>query len=435
LKPLSNRKVQGLTIAASVAVHAVLTAGLSFLAYRTLAGEKAEIAPAPAAAGSGSVPLDLPSVGSGIFVDEQPIDPTGDAPRITAGEEIAHADEGRAGHGGAPTVPEPALNLADVDEHMRLSPDPLNRLDRDQLQRLRVDRKRASWEDRRSTTHPDELTLVVMGAGHVVERRPAAALDPSRGALQAPPSSVLGAALGAAPDPDDGAEAGRGAGSETRGSRETSPGEGLFEARPGRDHRTSAPVASARPAVTRGPIAVPAADQALPTDNVDGAQEVATTLRSIVYASSLGGLAGEGEGGSGGGGEAAAGGLAGEGSRSAPLGAGVGDVFDYWTSDPRLVSYFRQIHAKVDPLWADAFPRSALLDLKQGTVILDFTIYADGHAVVAWPPVRPSGIEAFDRNCADAVRRASPFPPIPRRLGVSVLHVRAPFVASNPVIH
>jgi TonB family protein len=112
----------------------------------------------------------------------------------------------------------------------------------------------------------------------------------------------------------------------------------------------------------------------------------------------------------------------------------VGDVFDYFTSDPRVLLYFRQVHARLDPLWADAFPKSAIVELKQGTVILEFTISADGHAVVSWPPLRPSGIEEFDRNCAEAVRRAAPFPPIPASLGVRSLTVRAPFVFNNPIV-
>jgi protein TonB len=116
------------------------------------------------------------------------------------------------------------------------------------------------------------------------------------------------------------------------------------------------------------------------------------------------------------------------------MGLGEGDVFDYWTTDPRLVPYFRRIHAKVDPLWIGAFPKSALLDLKQGTVILELTVSADGSVVVSWPPSRPSGGEDFDRNCADAIRRAAPFPPIPPELGVRTLRIRAPFVASNPVV-
>jgi TonB family protein len=428
---LTKAKVHGLTIAVSVAVHAALTAVLSLVAFRTLAAPPPPTAPAPApAAGSGVVSVELPVAGSEALADEQVIDPIGDPPRITAGQDVAHLDSNAAGHGGTSSVREPALNLADNDERMRLSPDPIDRLDRDQLQRLRAARVRASWEDRRSTTHPAELTFVVNGTGTVLERRAESRIDPSRGALASPPSSVHGAALGTAVDASEGEHGSKGG---TLGSREAAPGLGVIEAFPGRDHRAAAPVASARPAVVFGPVAVPAVDRASPKDDVDGQQEVATVVRSIVHASSAGGVAGEGTGGSEGGGEAGFGGAAGSGSHAAPLGAGAGDIFDYWTNDPRLVPYFRLVHARIDPLWADAFPKSALLDLKQGTVILDFTVYADGHVVVSWPPLRPSGIDEFDRNCAEAIRRAAPFPPIPRTLGTE-LHIRAPFVANNPIV-
>jgi TonB family protein len=181
-------------------------------------------------------------------------------------------------------------------------------------------------------------------------------------------------------------------------------------------------------------VAVPADARLRPTDDVDSNQEVATTVRSLVMASTPGGAAGVGQGGAGGGGEAGSGGSDGAGSHAKPLGIGEGDVFDYWTRDPRLLPYFRQIHAKIDPLWADAFPKSALLDLKQGMVILEFTVQADGHATVAWPPLRASGVDEFDRNVADAIRRASPLPPIPASLGVHILRIRAPFVVNNPVV-
>ena len=61
-------------------------------------------------------------------------------------------------------------------------------------------------------------------------------------------------------------------------------------------------------------------------------------------------------------------------------------------------------------------------------------MYADGHVAVAWPPERPSGIDEFDRNCAEAIRRAAPFEPIPRELGVTRLAIRAPFSANNPIV-
>jgi TonB family protein len=430
---LTKAKVHGLTIAVSVGVHAAVAAVLLLVAYRSaypsLAAPPAQAPLASSPSGSGTVSVELPAAGNALGTDEQLIEPIGDAPRITAGQDVPRLDT-RAGRGGTSSVREPALNLADQDERMRLSPDPIDRLDRDQLQRLRAARARASWEDRRSTTHPAELTFVVNGAGTVAERRVAARVEPSRGALESPRSSAHGAAPGVESDALEGE---RGSSGAVVGSRDSAPGLGVLDGRPGRDHRASAPIASARPAVVRGPVAVPAIERALPRDDVDGQQEVATAIRSIVHASSAGGVAGDGAGGSEGGGEPGAGGASGSGSRALPMGAGAGDVFDYWTSDPRLVPYFRRVHARIDPLWADAFPRSALLDLKQGTVILDFTVYADGHAVVSWPPVRPSGIDEFDRNCAEAIRRAAPFPPIPRTLGTE-LRIRAPFVASNPVV-
>jgi protein TonB len=212
------------------------------------------------------------------------------------------------------------------------------------------------------------------------------------------------------------------------------PGTGVAEAHAGLDHRESAPIGSARPDVTRAPVAVPANEAARPRDDVDSDQAVATTVRSLLHASTAGGAPGEGQGGNGGGGEPGAGANGGSGSHARVLGAGEGEVLDFGTTDPRLVSYFRQLHAKIDPLWVNAFPKSALLDLKQGTVILQFVVHADGHASVQWPPVRPSGVDEFDRNCADAVRRAAPFPPIPRELGVTSLTIRAPFAANNPAV-
>jgi TonB family protein len=95
------------------------------------------------------------------------------------------------------------------------------------------------------------------------------------------------------------------------------------------------------------------------------------------------------------------------------------------------------LHGKIDPLWANAFPRSALLELKQGTVILEFTVAADGGVRVSWPPLRPSGIDEFDRNCAEAIRRAGPFAPLPATLldgGRTRLRIRAPFTATNPIV-
>lgn len=434
---MATTKIHGVAIVTSIAVHALVTGGASWLAFGGGSGPTPSAQASESSAQSAvasSIAVDLPSVADGIAIEKGPDDPVGEPPRVTGGDTTPHLDTERAGRGGDLRVPQPAINLADADERMRLSQDLVSRIDRDQVQRLRAAAHvRASWEDRRSTTHPAELTLVATGPGRVLQRRPPSPFEPSRGALSSPSARSLGGESGAAPPGAEG-DTQRRPGGAWIGSNDPSPGAGVLEARAGIDHRASAPVGSARPDVTRGPVAVPAERRARPRDDVESDQEVATTLRSLVQASTAGGAAGEGQGGTGGGGEAGAGAASGSGSRARPLGVGDGEVFDYWTSDPRLLPYFRRIHAKIDPLWADAFPKSALLDLKQGTVILEFSIFADGHVNVGWPPVRPSGIDEFDRNCAEAVRRAAPLPAIPRDLGVQSLRVRAPFVVNNPVV-
>ena len=433
----SRTRVHGATIAASVAFHGALAAVLSWVALRSLsaAPQPGPIDVPPVSGAPADSLVELPTVGEGILVEEQPVDPTGEPPKLTGGEAVAHLDKGAPGRGGDERVPTPALNLADRDEQMRLSPNPLSHLDRDQLQRLRVARERQSWEDRRATTHPAELTLLATGMGIVLERRAAAPWMPSRGALESPSAGVRGGEPGGTPataaeDAND-----RRAGGAQRGSLEGAPGLGVVDGRPGVDHHASAPIASARPDVTRGAVAVPAVDPARPRDNVDSDQEVATTIRALVHASTAGGVAGQGQGGNSGTGEAAAGGAAGTGSEARPLGQGLGDVFDPSMNNPWLQDYYRRLHAKIDPLWANAFPKSALYDLKQGSVTLEVTVMPDGRvSAVGWPPVRPSGIDEFDRNCADAVRRASPLPPLPRQLGVRSLRIRMPFTADNPII-
>lgn len=427
---VATSKRHGVAVVASVALHGVLT--MSPWATPGTLGLASVQVPAPLASDPAPIGLELPFVAEGLSIEEHPRDPIGQLPPPPSGDAVAHPDTERPGHGGQASVKEAALNLADENEPMRLSTDLLNRLDRDQVQRLRAARSRASWEDRRSTTHPAELTFVALGAFGVNERRALAALAPSRGVLASVSADARGGTVGGEGAPEVSADAPR-AGADREGSSSDAPGAGWREGRPGVDHRASAPVASARPSVVRGPVAVLATDRALPRDDLDSQQEVAATVRALVHASTAGGTVGDGVGGSEGPGVPGAGGSLPDGLSARVLGLPDGAVYDYFSSDPRLIGYFRRIHSKIDPLWTNAFPKSALLELEQGTVILEFTVFADGHVEVDWPPRRPSGIDEFDRNCADAIRRAAPFPPIPSVLG-SRLRIRAPFVASNPVI-
>jgi TonB family protein len=420
---------------ASVAAHAAVIGGIGLLTYYHLhhRDPEATVASGRTASVAGGA-IDLPGFTDGTILVEREPDPTGDPPHPAGGATTPRLDTQTVGRGGDETVQKQALHLSDKDDHLRLSPDLVSRLDRDQQQRLRSSDERRAWEDRRATKNPMELTFLASGDLERMERRVPSQFDPSRGALASPAAAVRGGDVGEA-DRGDGEEAERRTiGAYRLGSAASAPGLGVNDAKAGLSHVNSARVAHARPDVVQGPTTVPAAIKARPNDDVDSEQEVATTVRSLVHASTAGGALGVGRGGSGGGGDPGAGGGTGSGSHPRPLGVGDGDWFDLDTNDPRLFPYFRRIHKKIDPLWANAFPKSAMLDLKQGTVILDFTIGPDGTVSVSWPPVRPSGIDEFDRNCADALRRASPLEAPPREFGRTTLRVRAPFTAVNPIV-
>jgi hypothetical protein len=324
-----------------------------------------------------------------------------------------------------------------MDDQLKLDTDLLNRLDRDQVQRLHTASRRTTHEDRRATTRPMELTFLASGKGEHAERRPDAPVDPSRGSMIATAPSVVGGRVGSS-SPDEFGP-GSSPGSDRAGQLLGSPGVGVRDGRAGVSHRRAARVAFARPSVTEGPPTIPGIWNGRPNDTLDSDQQVANAVRSLVHASVAGGMTGEGRGGSASPAPdpGAGGGPVERGSVARPLGTGDGELIDWNTNDPMLVPYFRKLHAKVDPLWANAFPKSAMAELKQGTVILELTIFADGTAKVTWPPIRPSGIDEFDRNCADALRRASPFEPLPaslRAAGRTMLKIRAPFVARNPIV-
>ena len=380
-----------------------------------------------------AISIELPAVSETSIGGEPTTVPQSTPPKTFGGAAVAHVDLKRAGRGGD-LKSDRAMNYADRDDRLSRSRDIRSHVDNEQVQRMNVARKRVSWEDWRATTTPMTLTFIATGSGTIEERRPFSKGNPSQGMMASRAAERIGGQLGGPSLPDGTSAAPRIEGTFQLGTHHAEAGLGLRNAAPGDDHRVSAPVAMGRPLVTQGAPAIPAPEQGRPLDNVDTEQQVAADVQSIIHASAFGGAAGQGTGGAGGGGAPGAGGTNGEGSLSRALGPGDGSVFDIWSRDPRLVGYFRGIYGKIHPLWKNAFPKSAALEMKQGQVTLEFTVSADGRATVHWPPLRPSGIDEFDRNCADAIRRAGPFAPIPAELGRSSLRIRAPFVASNPVV-
>jgi hypothetical protein len=415
-----------------VALHVGLIGGFGWLALRSLEERNARaLAPPPSA--DRTIAIELPVFATGTLEADRPPDPHGDPPRFFGGALEAQLDDARQGRGGVPTSSDRPTNLSDRDEQTHLTPDLINRLDYDQQQRIKSASERMTWEDRRASKEPMELSFLASGDGPRAERRDPTESDPSRGARFSASPSVRGGVVGSAPL--DGALDPRSEiGSEHEGSLESASGLGVHDGRVGTVHRAGANVMHARPDVVLAAVSVPATRHGRPRDDVESDQEVAATLRSIVHASTAAGFQGAGSGGVAGGGAPGAGGRTGAGSTGRPIGPGDSEWWDLNTSDPRLLPYFRRIHQKLDPLWAHAFPLWATFDLQQGTVIFTVTIAASGDVHVDWPPLRASGVPEFDHNCYEAIRRAAPFDPIPAVLGVSELHVRMPFDARNPVV-
>lgn len=434
-KPFRSHARASWTWAVSIGLHVVAVVAVGEWALRSMAHDSP---PALEKTAEHLYPIDLPRMTESSLVNqvtsESVLDPVGEVPNISGGPTVPRVDTGRDGRGGERTVDRAATHLSDVDERMQLSRGTLNRIDRDQVQRVHVTERRESREDRRSSREPMDLAFLSSGDLERLERRTPSDRDPSRGVLASQPASTQGGALGLATHAGEDTQGLVGTGHD--GVAASAPGLGVRDGVPGLEHRMAASVTHARPDVVLASVSVEAPSKGRPTDNVDSEQELAAKVQALVHASTAGGVvAPDGRGGTNGGGAAGAGGFVGAGSHPTPLGDGTGDWFDLSSTDPRVVAYFRRFHAKVEPLWANAFPKSAMLELKQGTVILEVTIAADGTAQVAWPPARPSGIPEFDRNCAEAIRKASPFDPLPPEMGLTTLHVRAPFVATNPIVH
>jgi TonB family protein len=431
-----------LAVAFSVSLHlGIVAAGAAIVRHELMSDEAVQAAALRMAMAEQRrvIEIELPNFGvldSDRFgADPGPADNAQAQPAHPGGvRAIPRPDTGSKGRGGTDTASKPAINLADRDDGLRLSPEIASRIDRDQVQRLATGKTRKSWVDERRTTHPMELTFLASGQGVRMERRSAADHDPSSGVERAPTPAVRGAIrLGSVPAPAGVGLQPRDPGGPTVGTASASPGQGVIDGAQGQDHRNSAAVASARPMVRPGPPSIPANEPGRPKDTVDATQEVAASVQSIQQASTAGGRSGEGPGGSKGAGPTGSGAAEGQGSRADALGQGSGGYAAADPFDPRLSMYRRRVLAKLWPLWEDAFPHWAIAEMRQGQVIIALVIQSDG--TVRDPHVkRPSGIPEFDAKCLAAVRRAAPFEPLPSNLGVHTMQWDISFEASNPVV-
>jgi len=412
--------------ATSVVLHALGLLTGAWLLSRSLGGsaarESSETREVEVSVDSPAVALPLmSSVGNTTRADPD-VRPRPARMLPGGGERLPRPDQTRSGRGGTHEVRESALNLADSNDELTLDRDPLNRLDRSQVQRLSTESERRSLDDRRATPQPMELSFLASGSGRLPERR-----NPSRtqtangllfGGLPATPGGTLGGAAleaGRGPESPEGAAE---SGSEVRRSGLGSP-----FAPQGTRYQRDAAVMLARPWVPQARAAVPAPERGRPHDTLDSSQEVASAIASLIHASSAGGrLAGTGPGGEPGPGRPGSGGLAGPGSRSLATG-----------QDPALIGYFRGIVRRVDPYWKDAFPNWAIAEGRGGIAIIGMTLQRDGR-VLSLRVVRGSGVIDFDRNVIAALDRAGPYGPLPLALGKGPVTVNVSFDALNPVV-
>jgi TonB family protein len=425
---------------ASVLAH-ITGLGLSgLLLARGLSGDAPIPPPIPAPAAQlpdDAIEIELPKVSGGSLLGDAKEAPTPEPEALArgGGEGLPRPDSGHAGRGGSDTADQAAMNLADRDDKILMSPDLMSRFDRSQVQRIKSGTERRSREDWRASREPMELTFVASGASDSTrpERRKESDRDPSAGAPLAGRAMKRGGDLGAEPLPAGfGGEAPRDPGSADVGGDRASVGAGVRDGAVGSDHRDSAKLAFARPSVQEGTPSVPANREGKPSDNKDSEQEVATRVASIFHASAAGGAPGSGPGGQSGQGATGSGGVNGGGSNAKALGTGVGPGLDNDPRDKRRTEYMRQVMSKIGARCLEQFPKWAAAEGLQGTVIVAFTIRADGS--ISAPAVkRPSGIPEFDENCKQSVARAAPFPALPVELGPT-FSWSLPFTAQNPAV-
>jgi TonB family protein len=400
----------------------------------------ATVTPPPAPQKEDVVEIDLPTVvdGSQLLRPPPPPQLPSEALPRGGGEAMPRLDTGHAGRGGTDTSSTPAMNLADRDDELLLSPEVMSRLDSSQIQRLRASRRRASREDWRASREPMELTFLAEGRRDVrpdrPEHRKLSASNPSAGGRAWGPVARQGGALGAGELPPGIGEQARLVGSPIEGSAHASAGRGVRDGAPGEDHRDTALVAFARPYVNEGTPSVPSDVRDRPTDNVDAEQQVALRMQSILHASNAGGAAGPGTGGQAGRGAAGSGGKDGPGSISHALGTGQGDGVDVDPRDRRRSEYIRQIHAKLGPhtQWRQLISVATAAEGVQGVVTVTVTILADG-SVAAASLTRSSGTPELDENYRRAVLKAAPFGPLPPELGTT-FRLALPLDLRNPAV-
>ncbi len=374
----------------------------------------------------------------------------GEIPIELGGPESAqNVDRDVAGGGGDGRSPEDGVLLAMNVDDVRLQDAPWNAVGVAQVQRIRTDASRASWDDRRATPHPHDQPFLASGTGSHRERRRVSILEPNEGAPRAPVRSAEGvddaspaqheaAELLAAQLAADGETAAereaRRASDALRGSATASPGTGIADGRGVRES-AAAHVATGRPAVDEAPAATLATARERPRDDTDSEQLATRLMQSWVDASPRAARErAQGSGGSGGGGPAGSGSGRVEGGQASPHAPGPGGRGALDTSDSRYQTWLLAQRRRVYE--AMVFPRERQLQMDQGVVVYTFDVDRNGQLVGTPRLARSSGHADIDAAALRAIRQTLPTAPPPAVLMAdrAQFPVRMHLNFSNPMV-
>jgi protein TonB len=94
------------------------------------------------------------------------------------------------------------------------------------------------------------------------------------------------------------------------------------------------------------------------------------------------------------------------------------------TTDPRYADYFAEIKRRVEAHWV--YPEDARRKGQSGQGLVAFVVRKNG-SLREVEIVRSSGVDVLDRYLVNAIRFASPLPPIPDRISQDTLPIVVSF--------
>jgi len=95
------------------------------------------------------------------------------------------------------------------------------------------------------------------------------------------------------------------------------------------------------------------------------------------------------------------------------------------TRDPRYADYFLQLKKRIVAKWG--YPEQPLRGNQSGQGVIGFVLQKDG-SVLTVGVLRSSGVAILDRYIKNAIRFASPFPPIPGKVGADTIPISVTFI-------